>query len=155
MLARLRAAADARRDPATMIIARTDARTTHGLDAAIQRAKAYAEVADVCFVESPENEQELATITKAVPVPMLANMVETGRTPYLPAVRLRDLGFKIAIYPASAFLAASAAVQAVLAELRERGRAETMLERMLTLREYHALLRFDETVAIEQGYLGD
>jgi 2-methylisocitrate lyase-like PEP mutase family enzyme len=155
MLARLRAASDARRDPATMIIARTDARTTHGLDAAIQRAKAYAEVADVCFVESPENEQELATITKAVPVPMLANMVETGRTPYLPAGRLRELGFKIAIYPASAFLPASAAVQAVLAELRERGRAEATLERMMTLREYHELLRFDETVAIEQRYLGD
>jgi 2,3-dimethylmalate lyase len=152
MLARLRAASDARRDPATMIIARTDARTALGLTAAIQRAKAYAEVADVCFVESPESEEELATIAGAVPVPMLVNMVETGRTPYLPAERLRDLGFKIAIYPASAFLAASAAVQAVLTELRQRGRAETMLERMLTLHEYHQLLRFDETVAIETGY---
>lgn len=153
MMARLRAASDARRDPATMIIARTDARGTHGLGEAIDRARAYAEVADACFVESPESEEELAEIARAVPRPMLVNMVESGRTPYLPAPRLRELGFKIAIYPVTAMLAASAAVRAALDELRERGRAEGMLDRMLTLREYHGVLGFDEAVAKEMSYL--
>jgi 2,3-dimethylmalate lyase len=153
MLARLRAAADARRDPATMLIARTDARSGHGLAEAIDRARAYAEVADVLFVESPESEQELAEIPQRVPKPVLANMVETGRTPYLPAWRLRELGYAIAIYPVTAALAASAAVLAVLEELRVAGRAEGMLERMLTLREYHDVLRFDEAAAREMRYL--
>ncbi|HEX8930138.1 MAG TPA: isocitrate lyase/phosphoenolpyruvate mutase family protein [Actinomycetota bacterium] len=153
MLARLRAAADARRDPATMLIARTDARSAHGLAEAIDRARAYAEVADVLFVESPESEQELAEIAAAVPKPVLANMVETGRTPYLPAWRLRELGYAIAIYPVAAALAASAAVLAVLEELRVAGRAEGMLDRMLTLREYHDVLRFDEAAARELHYL--
>jgi 2-methylisocitrate lyase-like PEP mutase family enzyme len=153
MLARLRAAADARRDPATMLIARTDARSAHGLAEAIDRARAYAEVVDVLFVESPESEQELAEIAAAVPKPLLANMVETGRTPYLPAWRLRELGYAIAIYPVTAALAASAAVLSVLRELRVAGRAEGMLERMLTLREYHDVLRFDEAAAREMRYL--
>jgi 2,3-dimethylmalate lyase len=153
MLARLRAAADARRDPATMLIARTDARSAHGLAEAIDRARAYAEVADVLFVESPESEQELAEIAAAVPKPVLANMVETGRTPYLPAWRLRELGYAIAIYPVTAALAASAAVLSALQELRVAGRAEGMLERMLTLREYHDVLRFDEAAAREMRYL--
>jgi 2-methylisocitrate lyase-like PEP mutase family enzyme len=153
MLARLRAASDARRDPATMIVARTDARSGHGLAEAIDRARAYAEVADVIFVESPESEEELAEIARSVPKPVLANMVESGRTPYLPAQRLRELGFAIAIYPVTAALAASAAVLSVLRELRERGRAEGMLERMLTLREYHEVLRFDEAAAREMSYL--
>lgn len=153
MLARLRAAADARRDPATVLIARTDARSAHGLAEAIDRARAYAEVADVLFVESPESEQELAEIAAAVPKPVLANMVETGRTPYLPAWRLRELGYAIAIYPVTAALAASAAVLAVLEELRVAGRAEGMLDRMLTLREYHDVLRFDEAAAREMRYL--
>jgi 2,3-dimethylmalate lyase len=153
MLARLRAAADARRDPATMLIARTDARSAHGLAEAIDRARAYAEVADVLFVESPESEQELAEIPQRVPKPVLANMVETGRTPYLPAWRLRELGYAIAIYPVTAALAASAAVLSALQELRVAGRAEGMLERMLTLREYHDVLRFDEAAAREMRYL--
>ena len=153
MLARLRAAADARRDPATMLIARTDARSAHGLAEAIDRARAYAEVADVLFVESPESEQELAEVPQRVPKPVLANMVETGRTPYLPAWRLRELGYAIAIYPVTAALAASAAVLSALQELRVAGRAEGMLERMLTLREYHDVLRFDEAAAREMRYL--
>jgi 2-methylisocitrate lyase-like PEP mutase family enzyme len=88
-----------------------------------------------------------------VPKPVLANMVETGRTPYLPAWRLRELGYAIAIYPVTAALAASAAVLAALEELRVAGRAEGMLERMLTLREYHDVLRFDEAAAREMRYL--
>src|SRR6201999_3809782 len=79
---RLGAAVDGRQNPETLIIARTDARTTHGLAEAIRRGQAYARAgADIIFVESPETEAELQEITSSIEAPTLANMVETGRTP--------------------------------------------------------------------------
>jgi len=151
MIARLRAATDARRNPQTVIIARTDARTTHGLAEAIRRERLYvAAGAEVAFVESPESEEEFREAARAIPAPVLANMVETGRSPYLSWQRLQELGCKIAIYPGSAFLAASGAVRATLAEIRERGRAEQTLERMLSLKEYHAVLHFQDYLTTER-----
>ena len=89
MVQRLRAAVDGRQKPDTLIIARTDARTTHELGEAIRRGRAYAQAgADIIFVKSPESEAELAEVASSIPVPILANMVETGRTPYLSAERL-------------------------------------------------------------------
>ena len=153
MVARLRAAVDARTSAELLVVARTDARTTLGLEEAIRRGRAYLDAgADVIFVESPESEEELAEVARAIPGPTLANMVETGRTPYLSWQRLGELGFKVAIYPGSAFLAAAGGVRAVLTEIRDRGRAEDSLARMLTLREYHDLLRFEELLEVEQGY---
>ena len=123
------------------------------VDEAIKRGRAYAEAgADIIFVESPESEEELRAVARSISVPVLANMVETGRTPYLPAARLQELGFKIAIYPATAFLAATWAVRSALSELRHRGRAEASLEHMLTLEEYHDILKFKDYVAIESRY---
>jgi 2,3-dimethylmalate lyase len=96
---RLGAAVDGRQNPETLIIARTDARTTHGLAEAIRRGQAYARAgADIVFVESPESEAELREITASIEAPTLANMLETGRTPYLPAQRLEELGFAVATY---------------------------------------------------------
>src|SRR5215469_12091732 len=93
MAQRLNAAREGRRNPDTLIIARTDARTTLGLAEAIARGKAYAEAgADIVFVESPETEAELREIASAIKAPTLANMVETGRTPYLSASALGDMG---------------------------------------------------------------
>jgi 2-methylisocitrate lyase-like PEP mutase family enzyme len=149
MAQRLRAAAEGRRNPHTLIIARTDARTTHGLAEAIRRGCAYAKAgADVIFVESPESEAELAEVAASLPVPALANMVETGRTPYLSAQRLGELGFAIAIYPATAFLAATRAVRAALTSLRRDGRVED-LSQLATLEQYHAVLRFADFARLE------
>lgn len=149
MAQRLRAAAEGRRNPHTLIIARTDARTTHGLAEAVRRGCAYAKAgADVIFVESPESEAELAEVAASLPVPALANMVETGRTPYLSAQRLGELGFAIAIYPATAFLAATRAVRAALTSLHRDGRVED-LSQLATLEQYHAVLRFADFARLE------
>jgi 2-methylisocitrate lyase-like PEP mutase family enzyme len=123
MVLKLRVAAEARRDPALLIVARTDARTTLGLAEAIRRGRLYAAAgADVIFIESPESEAEMATIGAAgIGRPLLANMVEGGRTPILPAERLRALGYAIAIYPAIGFLAAAAALDRAYAHLKAQG----------------------------------
>ena len=151
---RLRAAADGRRDPETMIVARTDARTTCGLAEAIRRGRAYAEAgADIIFVESPESKAEFCEIARSIPKPALANMVETGRSPYLSARCLEELGFAIAIYPATAFLAATFAVRSAMARLRRDGHIED-LSQLATLEEYHKILGFSEYAAYEIGLTG-
>jgi 2-methylisocitrate lyase-like PEP mutase family enzyme len=105
-----------------LVIARTDARTSLGLQEAIRRGQLYARAgADVVFVESPETEDELARIGQEIDAPLLANMVEGGRTPILSAKRLTELGFSIAIYPAIGFLAAAAGLERVYVHLRDNG----------------------------------
>jgi 2-methylisocitrate lyase-like PEP mutase family enzyme len=155
MTMRIRAAVEARRDPDFAVIARTDARAGEGLAAAIARACAYREAgADVIFVESPQSEAELAEIGRAFPgVPLLANMVEGGRTPILPAARLQALGFRLAIYPnALTRLFAKAGLE-MLASLRETGDSNAMAPRMLSHGELWSL--FDNTTwrALEDRYL--
>lgn len=116
---RIKAALDARQDAAFKIIARTDARTGDGLDAAIERAAAFHELgADILFVESPETEAELEHIARAIPgARMLANMVEGGRTPFLAPDRLAAMGFAVAIYPVMALAAAAGAMRDAYADL--------------------------------------
>ena len=122
MAARVAVAADARRDPNMLIVARTDARTALGLDEAIERAAAYAEAgADILFVESPESEEEMARVCASLDKPLLANMVDGGRTPVLSRGRLEALGFSLAIFPATGFLAAAAALESVYGVLRREG----------------------------------
>ncbi len=117
--ARIRAACDARDEGAgILILARTDARATHGLEEALWRAQAFADDgADIVFVESPVNEHELTQIARRVSVPMLANMLEDGDTPILPPQKLADMGFKIAAYPVTLINAAMVAMQQALAAL--------------------------------------
>ena len=116
---RIKAALDARHDPEFQIIARTDARTGLGLPAAIERAAAFAELgADILFIESPESEEELVEITHALPdAKLIANMVEGGRTPFLPPARLEAMGFAIAIYPVQGLATAAAGMQSAYSNL--------------------------------------
>lgn len=122
MVLKIKVAAEARRDPNMLIVARTDARTTLGLEEALRRGRMYAEAgADVIFIESPESEAEMQAIGRAIDKPLLANMVEGGRTPILPAARLAELGYAIAIYPAVGFLAAAAALERAFSHLKQHG----------------------------------
>ncbi|MBL6078876.1 isocitrate lyase/PEP mutase family protein [Belnapia sp. T18] len=122
MALKIKVAAEARRDPNMLIVARTDARTTLGLDEAIRRGQIYAEAgADVIFIESPESEAEMQAIGRTIKRPLLANMVEGGRTPILPAKRLAEIGYAMAIYPAVGFLAVAAALERVYGHLKEQG----------------------------------
>jgi 2,3-dimethylmalate lyase len=119
---KIKVAAEARRDPNFLIIARTDARTTLGLEEAIKRGRMFAEAgADIIFIESPESEAEMAEIGRSIDKPLLANMVEGGRTPILPAARLQQLGYAVAIYPGTGFLAAAQALERVYGHLRQQG----------------------------------
>jgi len=122
MAKKVRVAAASRDDPNFLIIARTDARTTHGLDEALRRIAVYAEAgADVLFLESPQSEAEMERIGREMDKPLVANMVEGGHTPILPAERLREIGYRLAIFPATGFLAAAAALERVYADLVATG----------------------------------
>ena len=121
MVAKVRVAVASRSDPNFLVIARTDARTSHGLDEALRRAEAYLKAgADVLFVESPETPEEMRRICETFKgVPLLANMVHGGgRTPLLDFQELQRLGYRIAIYPAVGFLAMGAALEQVYGDLK-------------------------------------
>jgi 2-methylisocitrate lyase-like PEP mutase family enzyme len=123
MVQKIHAATDSRRDDATVIIARTDARANHGLDAALDRAAAYAEAgADALFIEGLHSVDELRAAGKSVPgIPKLANMVEGGKTPLLPRDELVAMGFSIVLYANAAMQGAILGSQTVLAGLRDTG----------------------------------
>ena len=100
MVRKIEVAAASRASPDFLIVARTDARTNHGLDEALRRGEAYAKAgADILFIESPESEEEMARIGRHFDVPLLANMADGGRTPILSRERLEELGYRIAIFP--------------------------------------------------------
>ncbi len=131
MTGRIKAAVDARTD-GIVIVARTDARSTEGLDAAIDRARHYSLAgADVLFVESPESEAELENLNRQLENPTLANMVEGGRTPVLPAPRLQALGFGVAIFPNSLTRLLGRTGALLMDELKRTGTTAGMADSML------------------------
>lgn len=154
MVGKLRAACDARRDPEFVIIARTDARAVEGFEAAVERAHRYLEAgADVIFPEALESREEFAEFGRWVRAPLLANLTEFGRTPTLEPPELETLGYRIAIYPASALRVALYAMRAFLSELRKPGAQAAWLERMMTRRELYELIEYPKYDAFEREYL--
>ena len=122
MVRKIKVAVESRTDPDFLIIARTDARTSLGLDEALRRAETYAKAgADILFVESPESEEEMRRIGRSFDVPLLANMVERGRTPVLSREALESIGYKLAIFPVTALLAAVQAMTQVYGQLKAQG----------------------------------
>jgi 2-methylisocitrate lyase-like PEP mutase family enzyme len=140
-LARVRAAVDARdRGADVLILARTDARGPLGLDEALWRGQAFAELgADIVFVEAPRSEQEMERVCASIRAPQLANMVEGGDTPVLPPARLEALGYRIAAYPLTLLSAAARAMNDALAALA-KGAAP---QRLLEFAELRELVGFD------------
>ena len=145
-LLRIRAAVEARDAGAdVLVMARTDARATHGLDEALFRARAFVDLgADLIFVEAPTSEAEMAAICRSVAAPCMANMLEQGVTPILPPERLEALGFKIAAYPLTLLNAAIVGMQNALASLRRGQPADNLLgfeelKRIVGFEDYHAL----------------
>jgi 2-methylisocitrate lyase-like PEP mutase family enzyme len=140
-LARVRAAVDAREQGAdVLILARTDARGPLGLDEALWRGQAFADLgADIVFVEAPRSEAEMQRVCAEIRAPQLANLVEGGDTPLLPPARLEALGYRIAAYPLTLLSAAIRAMQDALAAL---GRGETP-QGLIEFAELRALVGFD------------
>jgi 2,3-dimethylmalate lyase len=133
MAAKVAAAVAARERPDFLIIARTDARAVEGLDCALQRARRYREAgADVLFVEAPRSTDEIKRIAEDLAdVPLLFNYAEGGRTPAVTHGFLRDLGFRLVIFPLSTLLAATAAMRSALAEIKASGTPIDLLPSML------------------------
>ena len=122
MVLKIKVAAEARTSRDFLIVARTDARTSLGLEEAIRRGRMYGDAgADIVFIESPETEAEMVEIGRSIAKPLLANNVEGGRTPILPAARLKEIGYSIAIYPGAGFLAVTAALERVYSHLLKNG----------------------------------
>lgn len=133
MLERITAARQARTDPNLVIVARTDAISTHGLGEAIVRANAFVDAgADLIFVEAPENLEDLAGIPGEVAAPVLVNMVEGGRTPAVPPARLEQMGYRVALYANAILRVALAAASEALDVLRQTGQSDQLLSRMLS-----------------------
>jgi 2-methylisocitrate lyase-like PEP mutase family enzyme len=141
MVLKVRAALSARRNPDTLIIARTDALQVHGLDDAIERCNAYAEAgADVTFVDAPRSREHLAEIARRVDGPLLSNMSETGRTPPLSAHELEQLGYSIVIFPSTQTWLFARVYQELLDELKATGTTTGMRDRMMAFDDVNELL---------------
>ena len=158
MTGKIRAALDARVDEETVIVARSDALAVEGIDKAIARGHAYVEAgADVLFIEAPRTVEHLQQIGRefANKVPLLANMVEGGRTPLLSANELGDLGFSLVIFPGAMLRVHVKAAAEYLAVLKADGTTSRFLDRMLLFDEVNGLIGLDEMIRDGQSYAGD
>jgi 2-methylisocitrate lyase-like PEP mutase family enzyme len=153
MVQKVRAAVDARSSEDLLIIARTDARAVSTLDEAIDRALLYQEAgADALFVEAPVSVEELQAIGDRLTGPLVANMVEGGRTPLLTAAELGALGYSMVLFANVALRVAQRAVTEALAELRATGSTNALLDRMATWSERQGAVGKPEFDALEQKY---
>jgi methylisocitrate lyase len=155
MAAKLRAAGAARRDPNFVIIARTDARGVFGFDDAVKRAQLYLKAgADAIFPEALETVEEFSAFAKAVPAPLLANMTEFGRSPNLDVATLGKLGYRIVLFPLSAFRSAMAAARATLQSIAGQGHQRDALAGMLTRADLYEFLGYKGYEERDRSYFG-
>ena len=154
MVAKIKAACDARRDQDFVIITRTDAIAIEGIDAALERGERYREAgADVLFIEAPVGRAEVDRVSKHFKgVPLLYNMASSGKTPDLPADELGKLGFRIAIYPNWVILAAIPAMQNMLAELKRTGSVAHMRDKVATFKQFTEIAGLPDIMELEERY---
>jgi 2-methylisocitrate lyase-like PEP mutase family enzyme len=152
MLRKIQVACDSRSSADFLVIARTDSRTGLGLDEALRRGEAFAKAgADIVFIEAPESEAEMAAIAERIDAPLMANLVHGGRTPMLPAGRLAELGYAVAIYPALGFLATAAALENAYADLRDNGFSTGRCE-LYSFDRFNQLIGFPDVWEFEKRY---
>lgn len=155
MMAKIKAAVAARRDPGFVIIARTDARAVHGLDDALDRARAYLDAgADMIFPEALESEQEFARFAAEIPAPLIANMTEFGKSPLLTLAQLGGLGFQAALFPVTIFRVAMKAAETALAQLAAEATQQNFLDVMQTRAELYDLLGYQDFDQRDRAYFG-
>ncbi|HUG97237.1 MAG TPA: isocitrate lyase/PEP mutase family protein [Nitrososphaera sp.] len=152
-LPKLRAAVEARKSRDFIIVARTDARAPIGLDEAIARGKAYRKAgADVVFVEAPRSVEELKKVADEIDAPLVANMIEDGVTPTMPAQELLKLGYRIAVFPLSALYSATYAMREVLTELKKTGATRQTRKMMVTFKDFNRFVDLDRYMGLEKRY---
>ena len=153
MVAKVRVAVDARRDPNMLVIARTDARTGFGYDEAIWRGVAFAEAgADIVFVESLQSVEEMRGACAAIPAPLMANMSDGGRTPIHPASELAEIGYACAIWPALAALSASAAIEKAMRHLKATGTSLSPDVPLFGFDDFCRMVGFEDVWAFEEKW---
>jgi 2,3-dimethylmalate lyase len=154
MSAKIAAAVAARRSPDFLIIARTDARAVEGLDAALSRARLYREAgADVLFIEAPESSDEIEAVARAFPdVPLLFNYAEGGKTPAVSHAFLRDLGFRLVIFPLTVLLAATGAIRSALARVKADGTPLELVPSLLGFGEFLEFIGLPEIHELESRF---
>ena len=152
-LPKLRAAVEARKSKDFLIVARTDARAPIGLDEAIERGKAYRKAgADVIFIEAPRSIDELKKVADEIDAPLVANMIEDGITPTLPANELLKIGYRIAVFPLSALYSVTFAMREVLTELKKTGATEETKKMMVTFKDFNQFVGLQKYMDLEKRY---
>jgi len=152
MIPKIKAAVDTRIDRDLIIMARTDAFATHGIDEAIERGNKYREAgADLIFVEAPTSKEDMAKIAREVAAPLMTIQGEGGKTPLMTATELEQIGYSVVVYPGSALYAATWAVRSIMKELFTRGTTKGFMDRMITFDEFNQLIGLDDILK-EQSY---
>ena len=150
MVGKIKAAVEARLDPVFFIVARTYARAVEGIAAAVERAQAYVEAgADAIFPEALESAEEFQLFAgqlakTGIKVPLVANMTEFGKTPYLRVSEFEELGYRLVLFPVTALRIAAKAIETMLTELKSAGSQHALLGQMQTRQQLYDLLRYDE-----------
>ena len=155
MVQKIRAAVDARRDDDFVIIVRTDALAVTDWDDTMRRCEAYvAAGAEVLFVEAIRSADEARRVTSNFGVPLLYNFVETGKSPLIPAGELEALGFKLVIFPGSAFMLVCKAVEELMGRLKQQGTTADFMDRMVSLNESFEMVGLSDMLAQDAKYAG-
>ena len=153
MVSKIKVALTARDSEDFLVIARTDSRTGLGIEEAIRRGQAFADAgADIIFVESPESVEEMVEIGRRIEKPLLANIVVGGSTPLLSINELSDLGYQLAIFPGSAFLAMGAAVESVYTHIKSKGSTTNLETPLYDFQAFNQLMAFDKVWAFEEKW---
>ena len=153
MVAKIKAAVDARTDDDLMIMARTDSLAVYGIDDAIERGIRYAEAgADIIFIEAPPSVKDMRRVCREVNAPMLANMVEGGKTPILTAKELQKIGYSIATFPLSTLYAAAYGVRSAMDALFKTGTTAGYMDKMITFTNFNNLVGLEKVRATETYY---
>lgn len=154
MVGKIKAAIAARRDPNLCIIARTDARTNHGIEEAVRRAKMYeAAGADIIFVESVESEEEMRLVNSSVKAYSLANMVEGGRTPLFKNSELQEFGYDLVIYPTASTYITAKAMFSLMERLKRDGTTKNIIGDMIAFPEFNKLVGLQDYGAKEDVFV--
>ena len=153
MVSKIKVALTARESEDFLVIARTDSRTGLGIEEAIRRGQAFADAgADIIFVESPESVEEMAEIGHRIEKPLLANIVVGGSTPLLSINELSDMGYQLAIFPGSAFLAMGAAVESVYTHIKSTGSTADLETPLYDFQAFNQLMGFDKVWEFEETW---
>jgi methylisocitrate lyase len=150
---KLQAAIDAREDDDFIIVARTDSLAQFGIEEAIERGKEYKKIgADVIFIEAPKTIDQMELIAKEIKAPLLANMIEEGVTPNLSADQLRQMGYKLVVFPLSALYSSTFAIKQTLQTLKKTGTTRELKNRMITFQEFNDLVNLSNYNKLEKKY---